>query len=145
MSPRWRWFLPGYIWALPVTIAGLFMAVVVYRCTSYKWIEGVLTCVSPGPMWGNPDGQTLGWISMYSSEAERDTPYMRVHEFTHVWQCFVLGIFWAILYGLFFFFVWCGQSFGPWYNAYRANPFEDQAYNNEDAFKADAKARWGSA
>lgn len=144
MSPRWRWFLIGYVWALPVTLIGLALAAF-YRCGSYRWIGGVLTCVSPRPMWGKPAGQTLGWISMYSDETERGRDYMRVHEYVHVWQTFVLGPLWLVLYGLFFVAEYVVMGGGDWKPAYRKNPFEAQAYAREDAFIADKRPRWGSA
>jgi hypothetical protein len=141
MSPRWRWFLPGYLWSLPVVLVGFIFAAF-YGCTSWRWVDGVLTCVSPRPMVGNPAGQTFGWLSMYSSEKERATPYMRVHEYCHTAQTFVLGVLWFVAYGIMWLVEYAHTR--DFWAAYRADWFEDEAYTLEAHFVADGKRRWGS-
>lgn len=119
-------------------------------------------------IWGRPNAQTLGWLQIYDTAEYRNYPDLRVHENVHVVQVFAGGLVGAVLgalvgvlaswsvllwsgiggltgalmfslvYGAFFLFFWAKQGFGDWYFAYRANPFEVQAYARQDKFIANA-------
>lgn len=117
MDRRWRWFVPGYLWCLPLTIGYLlFVVLPFYRPRSLKFVQGVLTAVAGTKtvdgqlvtrIFGRPGGQTVGSFSIYVSEEVRSRGYMREHETTHVWQAFVLGIaFQILLPGLFWLLGW---------------------------------------
>jgi hypothetical protein len=120
-------------------------------------------------IWGKPNAQTLGWIVFYDSEDMRQEANLRVHEYVHVGQAFtgallglalcpllvmvlgwsplvglllggfVGGLGFAMGYGLLFLYLLLKQGTG-WYDAYRANPFEVQAYDLQDKFLADQSA-----
>lgn len=125
-------------------------------------------------IWGRPNAQTLGWIQVYDSPVNREFPDLRVHENVHVAQAFasaligvalvpllfmaigwspllgavlggfVGGLMFAILYGLLFVYLWVKGGGGDWYDAYRDNPFEVQAYNLQDRYIANPSSRpWG--
>lgn len=112
-------------------------------------------------IWGRPNAQTLGWIQIYDTEQNRHAVDLRIHENCHVVQAFagsllgvalvpllflavgwsalwglILGGFmgglgFAALYGILFLYLLIKQGTG-WYPAYRANPFEVQAYDLQD-------------
>lgn len=124
-------------------------------------------------IWGKPNAQTLGWIVFYDSETMRGLPDIRVHEHAHVgqafacsllgvaggavpmvmgwspWPALILGGFagglgFAILYGSLFLLLLLYYRTG-WYDAYRANPFEVQAYNLQDRYLEGSNPRpWGT-
>lgn len=131
---RWRWFLPGYLWALPLTLIGFVLAIV-YRAHSFRWHEGVLVAIGgthpdgSTRIWGGPGAQTHGWLVFAASEKQWARKDLRVHEFTHVKQAFVGGLLYGIAYVSLYFVIWASKGFGPWHDAYRANPFEDQTYH----------------
>lgn len=142
---KWRWFLPGYLWSLPLTLIG-FVLCLVYRAHSFKWHEGVLTCLAGKlpdgrtRIWGRPGAQTHGWLVICADEGQRQRQDLRVHEYVHVKQAFVGGVLYGLAYGLLFLVIWTTKGFGPWHDAYRANPFEVQAYAI-----GDAKKGWGDS
>lgn len=137
MSPRWRYFLPGYLWALPHTLVGLALAIV-YRAHSWWWHQGVLVAIGgkrpdgSTRIWGNPGAQTHGWLLFAASEDEFARRDLRVHEFVHVVQGFVGGPLYMLAYGACFLWAWMVRGFGPWHEAYAANPFERMAYRIGD-------------
>lgn len=121
-------------------------------------------------IWGRPNAQTLGWVQIYDNVENRDYPDLRVHENVHIVQAFVGGLVGAVLgvgvfaiagwpllcgalfgglaggagfsvtYGVLFLYHWVKQGFGDWYFAYRANPFEVQAYKRQDEYIANQKS-----
>lgn len=168
MSRHWRWFLPGYLFLLPMSLAALVIYSLVYRAKSWKWYNGVLTCIGGDRIWGHPNAQTLGWVEVYDTEASRQEIDIRVHEAVHIVQGFVggvvglivmpfiLGPWWGLalggligglgfsaLYGILFMYFLLTQKAG-WYEAYMANPFEKQAYTIQDKYLRDTTKRpWG--
>lgn len=120
-------------------------------------------------IWGKPNAQTLGWVEIFDTEASRQEANLRVHETVHVVQAFagallgvvlvpllfvaagwspllglVLGGFvgglgFSLLYGILFLYL-LARMRTHWYYAYRANPFEVQAYNLQDKYLADVAA-----
>jgi hypothetical protein len=124
-------------------------------------------------IWGKPNAQTLGWIVIFDTEENRHVVDLRVHEACHVVQSFagsllgfgltpllflalgwspllglllggfIGGLGFAALYGILFLYLLIKQGTG-WYTAYRANPFEVQAYDLQDKWieKPD-KDTWG--
>lgn len=126
-------------------------------------------------IWGKPNAQTLGWLVICDTAASRDEADLRVHEWTHVAQVFAgsliglalvpllftalgwspllglaLGGFvgavgFAVAYGILFVYLWVKLQRADWYWAYRANPFEVQAYRVQDKYLADTtKKPWGA-
>ena len=124
-------------------------------------------------IWGKPNAQTLGWIVIYDTHENRLLTDLRVHEHVHVGQAFVGGLFglvltpliflafgwspllglvlggfvgglgFAALYGILFLYLLKKQGAG-WYEAYKANPFEVQAYALQDRFLENTNAKpWG--
>lgn len=99
----WRYFYLGYLWALPMTIAGFVIATVFYKAHSWQWRDGILVCVGGTDengdtlIWGRPNAQTLGWLQIYDTAASIELSDLRVHENVHVIQAFVGG-----LVGMFF-------------------------------------------
>lgn len=125
-------------------------------------------------IWGKPNAQTLGWIQIYDSEFMRQCADLRVHENVHVVQAFagslvgvvltpllfmvagwspllglVLGGFiggvgFAAAYGILFLYLYLKLGKRDWYAAYRANPFEEQAYTLQDKYLANPDTKpWG--
>lgn len=182
MSRLWRFLYLGYLWSLPMTVAGFIIATVSYKARSWLWMDGVLTCVadtaSDGStlIWGKPNAQTLGWLQIYDTENSRQLPDLRVHENVHVVQAFIGGLVGILLIPLLFMvigwspllgvilggfvgavgfnalygilFIYLKAKNGPnidWYWAYRANPFEVQAYDLQDKYIANPNTRpWGA-
>ncbi len=179
MSRNWRWYLLGYLFCLPMSLAGLVIGRLCYGATSWQWHDGVLGAVAgthgdgTTRIWGKPNAQTLGWVVFYDSEEMRQIVNLRVHEYVHVGQAFVGSVFglllcpllvmvlgwsplvglalggfagglgFAILYGILFLYLLLKHRTG-WYEAYRANPFEVQAYDLQDKFLEDpSKTPWG--
>ena len=84
MSRRWRYYIPGYLMALPHTIVGLALAVI-YRAHSWQWVDGRLECIGGTKdgrtrIWGRPGAQTHGWLIVYASAAQQQREDLRVHE-----------------------------------------------------------------
>lgn len=179
MSRYWKYFYLGHIWCLPMTIIGFVLSYVFYKARSWAWVDGVLTCVAGTDtdgttlIWGKPNAQTLGWIQIYDTEANRLLPDLRVHENVHVGQAFLLGLAGFVLFPLLFAVlgwpVWLGLILGGfagalgfvliygilflylqtrhdhWYWAYRNNPFEVQAYDLQDKYLENPNSRpWGA-
>ena len=173
MNRNWRWFIVGYLWCLPMTLAGLVISKFIYKATDYRWYDGVLGCVAaPDSIWGRPNAQTLGWLVIYDTEDSRNLANLRVHEFCHIVQGFtggligfllsvvglgllghlylglILGGFigglgFAALYGILFIYLFIKLKTG-WYWAYMANPFEIQAYKVQDEYLANPDTKpWG--
>lgn len=141
MSPKWKWFLPGYILALPHTLIGLLIALVFYRPRQWRLADGAIECVA-GRMkdgrtriWGRPGAQTHGFLVVYASSAARRYLPLRRHERVHVVQAFVGGPLYAILYGCTFVANFLKSQ--DWHSAYEAIPFEVSARKYEQ------KEGWG--
>ena len=153
MSPRWRWFLLGYLLALPHTLVGLLLALV-YRSREWRWSDGCLECIAGSKdrrtrIWGQPWAQTHGFLIIYDCEAHRETPWLRVHERVHVFQGFVGSVFFPIAYGVCFtaHFVWTGCK--NWWRSYEAIPFERAARARADDIvsrkvRGTLEGRWGA-
>lgn len=174
MSRNWRWLLPAYLFCLPMTLAGFVICWFAYGARQWAWHDGILTCVAaPDRIWGRPNAQTLGWIVVYDTEQSRSWVDLRIHEAVHVAQSFagsllglvlspllflalgwsalwglalggfIGGLGFAALYGILFLYLLLKQGTG-WYNAYRSNPFEVQAYDLQDKWIENPdKNTWG--
>ncbi len=131
MSPRWKWFLPGYLWALPHTLVGLLLALV-YRAHSFRWSDGCLEAIGgrikggTTRIWGTPAAQTHGWLIFYADEVYRTHSPFRVHERAHVVQGFIGGPLFVLAYGIAHLVGWLRT--GSFWAGYHANPFEVAAY-----------------
>lgn len=133
MSKLWRWFLPGYLLALPATLVGLLLCIY-YRPTGWTFRQGVLTCQAPRErVIGRPGAQTWGWLIVYTMD--KPSAGLRAHEYTHVVQGFIGGPLFLLAYGLCFAVQWPMMGFGDWRPAYEANPFERHAQRVQKAVK----------
>jgi hypothetical protein len=147
MSPKWRWFFPGYLWALPNTLIGLLICIW-YRPRSWRWHQGVLTCVAPRErVIGHPGAQTWGWLviythSFYQAGTENNESGLRVHEYVHVAQAFVGGPLFMIAYAITFLVGYFKNPSAGWKPAYRAIPFEVHARKHGDLY-ATGSGKWG--
>lgn len=145
MSKYWKYFLPGYLLALPHTVVGIFICWLAYKAHSWKWNDGCLECVASltdegvTKIWGRPLAQTHGFIMVFASEGVSKDRRIRIHERCHVVQSFLGGPLYAAIYGLFFFASFAANGFKDWYAAYRKNPFEEHAYSNEHP----EEGKWG--
>jgi len=146
-SRRWRWFLPGYVLALPNTVIGLVLSLF-YGAHHWRWSDGCLeaTCKR---IIGNPGAQTHGFVIFYSHNEFRARPGLRVHERVHVVQGMLGGPLFVLAYGLHFLWLWAWSGFGPWWPAYKRICFERQAYRIQDEFIAEVSDRrrslyWGA-
>lgn len=131
MSPAWKWFFTGYVWALPLTIIGLLLSLF-YRAHSWRWSDGCLEAIGgtrpdgSSRIFGEPNAQTWGWLIFYDSEVMRDYDPIRVHERVHVVQAFIGGVLFGIAYVA--CWAWLRLNGRSFWKAYRENPFEEQAY-----------------
>lgn len=90
----------GYVWSLPCTVLGLFVAVFAYwpRWRYTRWHDGALEFV---PRWiaGNPGGQCLGGaVICYRSEWHRDRRDLQIHERRHRRAGWICGPLFLVLY-----------------------------------------------
>lgn len=134
MNPKWKWFLPGYVNALPLTIFGLILASVFYRGHSWQFRNGIISCIGNNII-GNPGGQTFGNVQIYKDEWNRKSKRMRTHETCHTVQAFVLGILMAVAYPAMFLWYYLTEQKeerAGWKDDYHLNPFEKQAYAKQD-------------
>lgn len=134
MNKKWRWFLPGYLMLLPMTIVGLLMCLLVYRATGWRWHGGVIECLGGDRIWGKPGAQTLGLVIVYADEHQRSRADLRVHERVHIVQGMLGGPLFALAYGLTFVWFWVASGFAHWHIAYMKIPFEVQAYARQMRF-----------
>jgi hypothetical protein len=141
MTARWYWF-PGYLWSFVNTLLGLlFMPF--YGVKDLAWRDGCLEVITKRNMIGDPDAQTWGWLIYYRTCFDGDDPGLRVHERTHVLQAFFGGPLFLVAYGVCFLYLWARQR-GPWTKAYRANPFEQQAYARQGEYTHAGTRFWGA-
>lgn len=153
MSRNWRWFLIGYVWAFPLVLLFLPVVAAVYQAGSWKWHDGVLTCVAASnddgstKIWGSPQGQTWGWLTVFSSETARQRAELRVHERCHTVQAFIFGILWIVVYGGMFAFEYMRAPSKGWKAAYALVWFEVVAYARQALSMLDRPQpswRWGA-
>jgi len=132
MSKNWKYFIPGYIMAAPLTLFGLLMALY-YRPQSIYFVDGCIEFVMPsrrhliGGEWVG--GQTFGNVIFYRDERTRQHIDLRVHERCHTVQAMVGGIFFAAAYGIHFLM---NYRTLPFYEAYQAIWAEEQARAKQD-------------
>ncbi len=137
--PTWR-AAPLYLWALPNVLIGLLILLYAGPML-WKWHSGALVVYVkrlPGGKW--VEGQTHGWLVLLKDPGN---PSLRVHEFVHVKQQLLLGVF---------FYLWYGAEYvahrmrGLKHSeAYRAIYFERVAYRVQSEFKAGQRpGAWGS-
>ncbi len=136
MNPRWRFFFPGYLIALPHTIIGLILAVV-YRAHTWRISAGCIEVIAGTferdgrrvtRIFGRPAAQTHGFLIVYADEDARADIEIRVHERVHVVQGMIGGPLYVIAYGLTFLWFYLWNVRAGWYAAYMRIPFERQAY-----------------
>lgn len=175
MNRAWRWFLPGYLWCLPLTLGYLTVAVCFYGAHSFRFHQGVLTCIG-SDIWGHPGAQTVGTLQVFADEYQRSSARLRVHETEHVGQQFLCGLaglfavpvffavlgwspalgllfggfvgalMWGVTYGAIFVFYFATEQADElpgWYDDYRRNPWEIDAYHAGDGSSATSAKEWG--
>jgi hypothetical protein len=146
----------GHLWALPLTLINVLLAVLVYRARSWRWSDGCLECIGGRRddgrtrIWGRPGAQTFSGLIVYASAEYRERAELRVHERIHVVHAFLLGVLFAATYGLHFLGILAFPPSEPagaprWRRAYLRVWSERIAYRVEGAFRAGHRAgAWGS-
>lgn len=135
MSKLWKWFLPGYVWALPMTLIGIVMCLI-FRSHSWRWSNGCIECVAgkypdgTTRIVGKPGAQTWGFLIVYAEPKYREIPWLRVHERVHVVQGLLGGPLFVLAYIACFYHNYYTNG-RQYYEAYRHNPFEEWAYDRE--------------
>ena len=123
----------GYMWALPVTLLGLFYVSAFYLMGWYTWAgredEALVWEVdhnkSPGWLqnyWKKWGGHAIGNVVVLNPLASNDITLK--HELRHVHQVMRLGVFQPIVYGLNIIAMKIGC---PGTSSYHYNPFEVDA------------------
>jgi hypothetical protein len=124
----------GYVWAGPVTAAGLIYSGTFKTLGWYAWygVNGdalvfvVDEVKSPAWLlsaWKKWAGHTIGNVVVFKSIPD-DKSLTLTHELKHVDQCMRLGIFQPIMYGLNMLAIKLGC---PGSDPYYTNPFEIDA------------------
>jgi hypothetical protein len=149
--------LLGHLWALPLTLINVLLAVLVYRARSWRWSDGCLECIGGRQadgrtrIWGRPGAQTFSGLIVYASADHRADVGLRVHERIHVLHAFLLGVLLAPAYGLHFLWLLVFTPAEPtgaprWYRAYLRVWSERIAYRVQAEFRAGHRAgAWGAA
>ncbi len=125
----------GFIWAAPLTLAGLvyvavFAAAGWYKSLGWHGDAAVWQFVpdkSPSwlaSMWQRWAGQTIGNVVVIKHNVDTDRGRIVLrHEQEHVRQYMTLGIFMPIIYAL----AWLGLKLSRYSHPYYDNPFEIDA------------------
>lgn len=141
MNKLWKYFIPGYLWALPSSMFAFTIATVFYRATDWRWSDGCLEAIGgAGRMWGNPGAQCVGNVIVYKDERHRSHPDVRAHERVHAWQSMLLGPLFLPVYFAIWGVLWL--RFRNGWTTYWRHPMETQAYRlmaNENAWGRGAK------
>lgn len=123
----------GYVWASPITAAGLAYSCVFWCLGWYKWagIHGdgmVWQTKKEMPswlvrLWKNWAGHAVGNVVVLNRDPAKD-PTTLNHELVHVRQCMRLGALQPVIYAISSFGIWAGCETS---NPYWSNPFEIDA------------------
>ena len=148
MSKHWKWYLPGYVMAAPLTLFGLLLAVFWYRpaLKDCRFKDGCLEMIPSRQLIGGPwvGGQTFGNVVFFKDERNRASGSLNVHERCHTVQAMVFGVLFAAIYGIHFLILWAKPG-RDWQEAYYEIIWERQAYKRggeyENGLRQDA---WGS-
>lgn len=152
MSPRWRYFFPGYVWALPNTLIGLVLLCTWYFPRRIAWRDGCLEVIPHRSLIGAPwvGAQTWGWVIFARDEDQAARADLMVHERVHVVQAFVLGPIFLLAWGLHWIWRWVvllwrfGLGGEEWKDAYYGVWAEKMAYKVGDACEQDGcDGAWG--
>lgn len=147
--------LLGYIWSLPLTIIGLCF-IPIYGIEAIYWYDGCIEIIAKKKkngktrIFGEPWGQTWGYLTYYDSEEHRKNKGLRVHERFHTVQGMILGILFIPLYvahflWLLIFTPGVPTSHPRWYRAYYAIWAEKQARKAANAYlEGKNPVAWGS-
>ena len=149
MSKYWKYYLPGYIMAAPLTLFGILLAVFWYRPTlkDCRFKDGCIEMIPSrqqliGGSWVG--GQTFGNVIFFKDERDRARGELSVHERCHTVQAMILGLAFALIYGVHFLILWAKPG-RDWQAAYYEIIFEKQAYSRagdyENGLRQDA---WGA-
>lgn len=141
--------IAGYLWSLPHSLLGLLMSAI-YWPRKWRWSDGCLEAISER-IWGNPAGQSWGWIIYYSDEQIAAMTMIRVHERVHVKQAFWLGPLFPISYVLHFLWLYLfaapetPMQVSRWKRCYYEIWAEKQAYRVQgEYFRGIRPGQWGS-
>jgi len=150
MSKYWKYYLPGYIMAAPLTLFGLLLAIFYYRphLSDCRFKNGCLEMIPRkregligGPWVG---GQTYGNIIFFRDARCRNNGSLSVHERCHTVQAMLLGPIFALIYGLHFLLLWANPG-RDWQQAYYEIIWEEQAYSRAGEYEAGSRPNaWGA-
>jgi len=147
MSDRWKYFIPGYLWALPMSLVGLLLGLTLYFPKRIRWRDGCLEIVPRrenligGPWVG---GQTYGWVIFLRDERMLEHAELAVHERGHVVQALLLGPLFPVAYGILFAINYAHFR-SDWRKAYRYIWFEVYCYDLGERYAAgDLPDAWGN-
>ena len=131
MSRRWKWFLPGYILALPGTLIGLLL-LPLYGVQGIYLSDGCIEVETRRAMLGGKFVAAQTWGNLiYYRGAFRDSARLRVHERVHVWQAMVFT--WPLQARAYVGHYVINLATGlDHYEAYRGIIHEKQAYRLEN-------------
>lgn len=97
-------FVLGYLWALPVTLAGLLVAIVGWT-KPLGLQDGALLCAAkPGGLCARFFASgfaafTWGGVIVLARENLLDDSRLIAHELRHFWQARILGVLMPLAYG----------------------------------------------
>lgn len=140
MNKLWKYFLPGYLWAMTSSMIAFTIAVVFYRATDWRWSDGCLEGIGGDRMWGHPGAQCVGNVIVYKDERHRAHDDVRAHERVHAWQSMILGPLFLPVYFAIWGVLWL--RFRDGWKTYWRHPMEVWAYRlmgNEDAWGRSTK------
>ena len=143
MSKHWRYFILGYIWALPNTLIGLALLATWYFPRSVAWRDGCLEVIPRRLLIGGPwvGAQTWGWVIFSRDTNQESRGDLMVHERVHVVQAFIGGPFFMLAYAVHFLY---RRATMEYHRAYRGIIFEVQAYQVGDDYEAGNRPdAWG--
>ena len=135
MSPKWRYFFPGYLWCLLNVLIGLGICLL-GGAHGFAWRDGCLTARQKR-LPGGALAQTWGWLILYKADDPRSESIDK-HERVHVVQSFLLGPLFLLLYPAFFLGYWLHYKKDYW-KAYYSMPFEAQAFRRQKTING-----WGT-
>ena len=149
MHKLWKWYLPGYIMAAPLTLFGILLALVWYRpaAKDCRFKDGCIEMIPSrehliGGSWVG--GQTFGNVIFFKDGRSRDRGDLNVHERCHTVQAMILGILFALIYGVHFLILWASPK-RDWQAAYYEIVWEKQAYRIVGEYETGLRPKaWGS-
>lgn len=94
-SKLWKWYIPGHVACLPLTLGYAIFCFLYYRARSWGFRNGVLLCIGgvdengETRIIGKPGAQTIGACQAYANTVEELRVDLHVHENIHIIEAFV--------------------------------------------------------